>query len=631
MAKKKPKRGKKPKRARRRRPADLPLDLPDRRALEGVFAGLLGGGGRAGGDPTLREAQNLVYQAFDEPDDSRRVRLARQALEACPDCADAYVLLGEYAATRREALDLYARGVAAGERALGKRAFRADVGHFWGLLETRPYMRARMGLANLLWQSARQEDAVGHWQEMLRLNPNDNQGVRYVLADALLRLDRDDDLVDLIELYGEDASARWAYTRALLAFRRQGDTPEARDLLRRAKKANRHVPAYLLGEMQLPPEPPEYHSFGDKNEAVDYAAGAMASWRGTPSAVAWLREAGKAKRKSPRGPAPHDPLPIDKERLRGLPRTGDAWQADAREVATYVHERGRLTRPWMVLVADRSQGVILRQQMGTDQPTAELVWDVVSGAMRKPLVGPAQRPLQLEVPEGPPWTELRPHFEEVGVRLVEARGLDMMDALFADLAEHLGREEGRGLLDVPGLTQEGIGRFYDAAAGFFEQAPWKAVGGESAIRIACEQFAGGPRYAVLMGQVGMTFGLALYEDFGELRRLWSGELTEGDGALATTATAVSFDEETNVAPAEVDAARRQGWRLARPDAYPVVYRTGSGELRPPTPEELGVAEACLRALPDFVCGRRPDDPATETVRVPTALGERTLTLGWVEE
>src|SRR5262249_47373556 len=148
-----------------------------------------------------------------------------------PDCADAYVLLAEHATSRKEALRLYEQGVAAGERALGAEAFERDVGHFWGLLETRPYLRARLGLAHSLWTDGRRDEAVGHLQDMLRLNPGGNQGVRYTLAGFLLFLDRDDDLAQLLQQYHED-SAAWAYTKALLAFRQQGDTLEARRLLK---------------------------------------------------------------------------------------------------------------------------------------------------------------------------------------------------------------------------------------------------------------------------------------------------------------------------------------------------------------------------------------------------------------
>src|SRR2546430_10453841 len=108
-------------------------------------------------------------------------------------------------------------------------------------------MRARFGLALALWTAGRRDEAVAHLMDMLRLNPGDNQGVRYTLAGFLIFLDRDEDLDRLLQHYDE-GSAAWAYTRALLAFRRHGDTPEARQMLREARKTNRHVPAYLLGE-----------------------------------------------------------------------------------------------------------------------------------------------------------------------------------------------------------------------------------------------------------------------------------------------------------------------------------------------------------------------------------------------
>ena len=51
------------------------------------------------------------------------------------------------------------------------------------------------------------EEAVGHYQEMLRFNPNDNQGIRYLLLDCLLFLGSLDDAAELISKYDEDGSA----------------------------------------------------------------------------------------------------------------------------------------------------------------------------------------------------------------------------------------------------------------------------------------------------------------------------------------------------------------------------------------------------------------------------------------
>ena len=179
-------------------------------------------------------------------------------------------LLAEHAQTAEEARKHYEQGVAAGERALGKQAFKEYAGHFWGILETRPYMRAREGLALCLWEAGQREEAAEHYQELLRLNPNDNQGVRYSLATLLLDLDRDEDLRRLVAEYEDDASAVWAYTKTLLAFREGGDAPLANKLLKQATKVNKHVPAYLLGHKQLPREQPPYITMGGEDEAVSY-------------------------------------------------------------------------------------------------------------------------------------------------------------------------------------------------------------------------------------------------------------------------------------------------------------------------------------------------------------------------
>jgi tetratricopeptide (TPR) repeat protein len=131
-------------------------------------------------DP-LDEAQSLVYEAWNS-EGPQRVRLARKALETSPDCADAYVILAEDAAgDGREALQLFKKGVEAGERAIGPETFRKSAGRFWEVMEARPYMRARLGLAECLWEQGLQEEALGHLRELLRLDPADNQGVRRLM------------------------------------------------------------------------------------------------------------------------------------------------------------------------------------------------------------------------------------------------------------------------------------------------------------------------------------------------------------------------------------------------------------------------------------------------------------------
>lgn len=238
-------------------------------------------------DP-LDEAQSLVYEAWNT-EGPEKAGLARRALDLCPDCADAYVILAqEDAKTRDAALGLFKKGVDAGKRALPAGVFEKSQGRFWEVMETRPYMRARLGLAECLWDLDKKDEALGHLRELMRLNPADDQGVRYILLQCLLESGADEELGDLLKRHGKDTSPEIGYTRALWLFRREGRSKSAEAALAEARRANPHVPAYLLKRKPLPKRVPTAAEEGSEEEAEAYAAGALAAWNRTLGASDWL-------------------------------------------------------------------------------------------------------------------------------------------------------------------------------------------------------------------------------------------------------------------------------------------------------------------------------------------------------
>lgn len=251
----------------------------------------------------LELAQDMAYAARHAPTAKRRVELAKKAIELSPRCADAYVLLAEHSPRGSDKeLDLWRRAVTAGEDALGPSGFMDFDGEFWGFLETRPYMRARFGLARALWRRDQRDDAIGHLQAMLELNPGDNQGVRHILAAYLAEAERDGDLRELLAQYPEEHSAVWAWTGALLAFREAGDGAAARKRLDEAMAVNPHVPAYISGEQPMPATLPPFLIPGAPTEAVHYVAGHLRGWECTPAALEWARAHVPAVKKPVRTP-----------------------------------------------------------------------------------------------------------------------------------------------------------------------------------------------------------------------------------------------------------------------------------------------------------------------------------------
>ena len=278
----------------------------DRRVMEGPMQELARQiGAKSGwGDPELGRAQGLIYDAFEETNPAKRLALAHEALTISPNCADAYVLLAEEEAdTVQRAFAYYEQGVAAGEHALGKEFFEENAGDFWGILETRPYMRARQGLADALWRLNRKEEARDNFRELLRLNPNDNQGIRELLLALLLEMERDDEARQLLDQYPDDWTAVWLYTCALLEFRQNGVSARANKSLADALEENPHVPAYLTGRKRIPNRLPRLIGWGEESEAIAYASDYLNHWRRTPGAVEWLSEQTRAsvKRSRPDG------------------------------------------------------------------------------------------------------------------------------------------------------------------------------------------------------------------------------------------------------------------------------------------------------------------------------------------
>ncbi|KAM4065775.1 MYND finger domain-containing protein [Hirsutella rhossiliensis] len=98
--------------------------------------------------------------------------------------------------------------------------FDSGVGRFWGIFETRPYMRARFGLVDILLQhfgsAGGRVDvvraALDHLLDMLRLCRSDNMGLRDLIPALYIRLGRDQAAYDFVKWYattGQDSYYNW--------------------------------------------------------------------------------------------------------------------------------------------------------------------------------------------------------------------------------------------------------------------------------------------------------------------------------------------------------------------------------------------------------------------------------------
>ena len=240
-------------------------------------------------DPRER-ATDLCYEAQGQRS-RRALQLLREALRLDPDCAEAYVMLAQRQSDPTEAEALYRRGVEAGRRSLGTQAFEDPGYPFWGAIESRPFMRALSGLAESLERQDRLEEAADVLRDALKLNPGDNQGLRYRYVPVLIALGRLGEAKAMVESpdYRDDVSALFEFAAALIAFK-QGRRDEAEDLRDRAAARCPSAVPFILNPEVLPPGLPPW-SPGAETEGLMIADLLSDVWLSDPSAARWLGEA----------------------------------------------------------------------------------------------------------------------------------------------------------------------------------------------------------------------------------------------------------------------------------------------------------------------------------------------------
>ena len=232
-------------------------------------------------------AQMMAYDACQKTGNARK-EMALKAIDISENCADAYVILAELEKNPQIKIDLYRKASVAARKILGEKAFTEYRGDFWKIIGTRPYMRAQEGLALSLWNSGRMDEAKNTYEELLELNPDDNQGVRYSLLLIYMIEGSADKAEELLNTYDEDG-ADWDYNRSLLLFRTSGVTIESKTALRKAFSSNIYVPAMLAGAVDIPGRS-NYITPGQPDEAGSYVRSCGALWLDNEEAIKWMIE-----------------------------------------------------------------------------------------------------------------------------------------------------------------------------------------------------------------------------------------------------------------------------------------------------------------------------------------------------
>ncbi len=237
------------------------------------------------------QAQDLVFAAYELTPAKAKANIEK-ALKLDPDCIEAYEFLGSMEKSAEVATAFYEKGISIGRRVFGGTYLEEHKGMFWGFHETRPFMRCLQQYSECLYEIGKVRECVTVLEEIIELNPDDNQGIRDQLLLYLIELDENKKFLKYAKMFEGGSRAFPLFNRALFAFKTEGETENANKQLLKALKQNKFVAKRLLSKKPIT-ELADHYSLGSENEADYYASFAQPIWAKTKGALEWLKKHNK--------------------------------------------------------------------------------------------------------------------------------------------------------------------------------------------------------------------------------------------------------------------------------------------------------------------------------------------------
>ena len=219
----------------------------------------------------LDDAYELLEQAEKAKTKNQAIKLAKKAYEMCPDCFDAILFQADLEENSIKRDRLLNEGLDFEKDRLEEEGYfeKDNIGHFYGIFETRPYIRGLYRKADYLIADGKAKQARDVCLEILRLNNNDNTGARYLLMAIYAYLEEEKEMLKLYKKYPEEALEMLFQQFAL--YYKLGKDKETKELLERINKANPHFIKFFKGTIKRNEDIPYGHySKGDSSEVIMY-------------------------------------------------------------------------------------------------------------------------------------------------------------------------------------------------------------------------------------------------------------------------------------------------------------------------------------------------------------------------
>lgn len=219
----------------------------------------------------LDEANELLEQARLAKNRKEAIKLAKKASEICPYCLDAILFQAELEKNALIRDELLKKGLESEKKRLTKEGFfdKENIGYFYGIFETRPYIRGLYTKVDFLIWDGKITLAKDLCLEILKLNKNDNLGARYMLMAIYAYFEEEKEMLKLYKKYPEENLSMLFPLFAL--YYKKENYIKAKEYLIKINKCNSNFIKYFKGTIKKDKDAiPGYYSMGSSSEIYMY-------------------------------------------------------------------------------------------------------------------------------------------------------------------------------------------------------------------------------------------------------------------------------------------------------------------------------------------------------------------------
>lgn len=315
-------------------------------------------------------------------------------------------------------------------------------------------------------------------------------------------------------------------------------------------------------------------------------------------------------------------------------RTGIEWVGGLVSMPAYVTGEGEPYRPEM-LVWMGGEGAVLAYTVGKPGALVDLACESLRSAIEEPMSGRPHKPDRVRVALPELAEALRAG--RSGIEIVCAPAPEI-DAVFAALSERMSDDAGteQSYLSTH-VGPAAIAAFFRAAAGLFRAKPWKTVpDDQSVFSVTIETLGVSDAALSVIGQMGQSLGLILFSGIDDYDAYLDAAdaMEHGEVLPMPPHLALNFERDTELSAALRKEIAEHDWEIAGAEAYPWLVAVDEDIVaRPPTAEEVTIAEAIALALPKvleektaLLAAWNGGEPVVRKRVVPTHVGDIEVSL-----